>query len=179
MEPNKTSFDPSLAHLPEDVALVGLGSNLGDRVGFIHGAIASLDDHSGCHVIGVSQLLETEPVDSPVGSGRFINGVLLLRTSLDPEGLLALLHGLESRQGRVREVANGPRTLDLDLLAFGRVFRDGDGLVLPHPRMHERLFVLDSVVELCPELKLARANQQSVRARRQLLLSSQSPEGRD
>ncbi|MFT6362691.1 MAG: 2-amino-4-hydroxy-6-hydroxymethyldihydropteridine diphosphokinase [Planctomycetota bacterium] len=126
-------------------------------------AISSLDKHAKCSVIGVSTLVETEPVDSPDGSGRFLNGALLLHTDFDPEGLLVLLHSLEAAQGRVREVANGPRTLDLDLLVFGSVFQDGEGLVLPHPRMHERLFVLDSVMNLCPELKLARADQQSVR----------------
>lgn len=174
MTHNDSTFDPKLESLPRDVALIGLGSNLGDRRALLDAAISGLDAHEACRVIIVSNLLETEPVDSPDGSGRFLNGVLLLQTNLNPKDLLRLLHRLEADQGRVREVFHGPRTLDLDLLAFGEVYQDGDGLVLPHPRMHDRLFVLDSVVELCPAMKLARADHQSVRARRQFLLSSQA-----
>ena len=175
MAHNERTFDPKLDTLPKDVALIGLGSNLGDRRALLEAAISDLGAHAGCRVIAVSNLLETEPVESPDGSGRFLNGVLLLWTNLNPEDLLVLLHRLEADHGRVREVFHGPRTLDLDLLAFGEVFQDGDGLVLPHPRMHERLFVLDSVLELCPAMKLVRADQQSVRARRQFLLSNQAP----
>ena len=164
-----STFDPRLKHLPNDIALVGLGSNLGDRKAYLDAAAESLDGHAHCAVLCVSKFVETEPVDSPEGAGQFLNGALLVRTDLDPEGLLRLLHELEADQDRVRLVVNGPRTLDLDLLAFGRVFQDSAQLTLPHPRMHDRLFVLDSVAELCPELELARADQVSVRTRQGFL----------
>jgi 2-amino-4-hydroxy-6-hydroxymethyldihydropteridine diphosphokinase len=100
-----------------------------------------------------------------MGSGDFLNGAILLCTALNSRELLELLHQVEQEYGRERDGANTPRTLDLDLLVFGREFSEDESLVLPHPRMHERLFVLDPVAILCPDLQLARADQKTVRER--------------
>ncbi len=159
------SFDCALSQLDADQALVAFGANLGDREGAIQAAIAALKSHPLCTVLKVSPLFETEPVDAPAGSGAFLNGALLLQTELDSRSFLGLLHELEDAHGRTRVQVNGPRTLDLDLLVFGSEKSDDDLLLLPHPRMHERLFVLDPVAALCPELQLARADQKTVRAR--------------
>ena len=152
-------------HLAADHALVAFGANLGDRKGTIRAAIADLEGHAACTVLAVSPLFETVPVDAPIGSGDFLNGALLMCTELNSSELLELLHQLEQEYGRERDGVNTPRTLDLDLLVFGREFSEDESLVLPHPRMHERLFVLDPVAILCPDLQLARADQKTVRAR--------------
>ncbi|MEC8733972.1 MAG: 2-amino-4-hydroxy-6-hydroxymethyldihydropteridine diphosphokinase, partial [Planctomycetota bacterium] len=99
------------------LAAVAFGSNLGDRAGQIEAALAGLAGHDGVEVLAASRCLETRPVGGPP-QGDFLNGAVLLRTTLDPRGLLELLHHLERRAGRVREgaVPNAPRPLDLDLL---------------------------------------------------------------
>ena len=127
--------------LPGDHALVALGSNLGDRRGQLEDAVERLDDHACVEVLDASRLVRTEPVGGPPGQGEFLNGALLVRTSLSPERLLELLHDIEAAHGRERAVPNGPRTLDLDLLVFGEERREGDALCLPHPRKIGRAHV--------------------------------------
>jgi 2-amino-4-hydroxy-6-hydroxymethyldihydropteridine diphosphokinase len=136
-------------------AYVGLGSNLGDREGTIRAALAELDAAEGVEVIAVSTLLDTEPVgytDQP----RFLNGAAALESRLPPRELLDLLLAVEARFGRNRAAvpAKGPRTLDLDLLLFGGARIDEPGLQIPHPRLHERAFVLGPLAELDPALEV-------------------------
>ena len=87
-----------------------------------------------------------DPTDPP-----FLNGVVLVRTELEPHALMAALGRIEDAFGRRRLTANAPRTLDLDLIAFGRLSGDLDGLILPHPRAHQRLFVMGPLAEIAPD----------------------------
>jgi 2-amino-4-hydroxy-6-hydroxymethyldihydropteridine diphosphokinase len=141
-------------------AYVALGSNLGDREETIRAALAELAAAPGVEVVAVSSLLETEPVgylDQP----RFLNGAAALETRLPPRDLLDLLLATERRFGRLREgvPAQGPRTLDLDLLLYEDLEIDEEGLQIPHPRLHERSFVLGPLVELDPDIKVPQKGQ--------------------
>jgi 2-amino-4-hydroxy-6-hydroxymethyldihydropteridine diphosphokinase len=136
-------------------AYVGLGSNLGDRESTIRSAVAELGATVGVEVVAVSTLAETEPVgylDQP----RFLNGVAALETRRSARELLDLLLAVEARFGRDRAAvpAQGPRTLDLDLLLYGAAEIDEPGLRIPHPRLHERAFVLGPLAELEPSLQV-------------------------
>jgi 2-amino-4-hydroxy-6-hydroxymethyldihydropteridine diphosphokinase len=136
-------------------AYVALGSNLGDREQTLRAALAALGAEDGVEVVAVSGLIETEPVGF-VAQPRFLNGVAELETDLPAGELLELLLEVERRFGRVREgvPAQGPRTLDLDLLLYGEAELDEPGLRIPHPRMHERAFVLGPLAELAPGLEI-------------------------
>jgi 2-amino-4-hydroxy-6-hydroxymethyldihydropteridine diphosphokinase len=134
-------------------ALVALGSNLEPRAEHIERALRELKVLPGTRLVASSALHETAPVDCPPGSGPFLNAVALLETDLPPRALLGALQALESIHGRTRGAPNAPRTLDLDLLLHGEtVLREPD-LVLPHPRMHERRFVLAPAAEVAPALR--------------------------
>lgn len=122
-------------------AYIGLGSNLGDRKQFLFEAIANLHRLSGCEVAACSNIYETDPVGF-LEQPAFLNMAIRIRTVLEPEALLDQMMGIEQRLGRVRDVRFGPRTLDLDLLLYGRKELSTPRLQLPHPRMAERLFVL-------------------------------------
>jgi len=134
---------------------VGLGSNLGDREATIHAALAELAALPGVDLVAVSSLVETEPVGL-VDQPCFLNGAAALETELPARELLAALLALEARFGRDRAAvpAGGPRTLDLDLLLYGDEQLDEPGLRVPHPRLHERRFVLGPLVELDPALEV-------------------------
>jgi 2-amino-4-hydroxy-6-hydroxymethyldihydropteridine diphosphokinase len=133
-------------------AYVGLGANLGERENTLRAAVGALDDEDGIEVVALSTLRETEPVgvgDQP----PFLNGAVALETTLAARELLDRLLAVEHRFGRVRVPGeHGPRTLDLDLLLYGDAEIDEPGLVVPHPRLHERRFVLEPLAELDPEL---------------------------
>jgi 2-amino-4-hydroxy-6-hydroxymethyldihydropteridine diphosphokinase len=133
-------------------AYVGLGANLGDRETTLRAAVAALSAEAGIEVVAVSKLRETEPVG--VGEQpRYLNGVAELVTTLSPRLLLDLLLAVERRFGRVRSAGeHGPRTLDLDLLLYGDEEIDEPELHVPHPRLHERRFVLEPLAELAPGL---------------------------
>jgi 2-amino-4-hydroxy-6-hydroxymethyldihydropteridine diphosphokinase len=133
-------------------AYVGLGSNLGDRERTLRAAVDALAAEEGISVVAVSTLRDTEPVG--VGEQpRFLNGVVSLETMLDARALLDRLLEIEQRFGRVRVPGeHGPRTLDLDLLLYGDEEMDEPGLMVPHPRLHERRFVLEPLAELAPGL---------------------------
>jgi 2-amino-4-hydroxy-6-hydroxymethyldihydropteridine diphosphokinase len=136
-------------------AFVGLGSNLGDREGLLRSALAELRSTAGIEVRAVSTLRETDPVgylDQP----PFLNGAAELETILGPRELLAVLLDIELRLGRDRASGPrlGPRTVDLDLLLYDDLVLAEPGLELPHPRMHERSFVLEPLAELDPGLVL-------------------------
>ena len=133
-------------------AHVGLGANLGDRERTLREAVAALGAEPGIEVVAVSTLRETEPV----GVGEqppFLNGAAALDTTLEAPELLERLLAIEQRFGRVRVPGeHGPRTLDLDLLLYGEEEIDEPGLAVPHPRLYERRFVLEPLVELDPAL---------------------------
>jgi 2-amino-4-hydroxy-6-hydroxymethyldihydropteridine diphosphokinase len=133
-------------------ALIGLGSNLGDRRAILDAAIASLASTSGVEVRAVSSYYETAAVGGPPGQGSFLNAVALLDTTQSAFELHGRLRAIEWKAGRVRVVRWGERTLDLDLLLFDELVLEGDGLVLPHPRMAFRRFVLAPAAEIAPEL---------------------------
>lgn len=133
-------------------AYVGLGANLGDREGTLRAAVDALAAEEGIEVVAVSTLCETEPVGVG-GQPRFLNGAVALETSLGARELLDRLLAVEQRFGRVRVLGeHGPRTLDLDLLLLGDERIDEPGLTVPHPRLHERRFVLEPLGELAPGL---------------------------
>ena len=133
-------------------AYVGLGANLGDRERSLRAAVDTLAAEDGVDVVAVSTLRETDPVG--VGEQpRFLNGVVALETTLSARELLDRLLAVEQRFGRVRvRGEHGPRTLDLDLLLYGDETIDEPGLTVPHPRLHERRFVLEPLAELVPGL---------------------------
>jgi len=133
-------------------AYVGLGANLGDRERTLREAVSALSAEDGIEVVAVSALRETEPV----GVGEqplYLNGAAELETALAARKLLGRLLAVEQRFGRVRVPGeHGPRTLDLDLLLYGDDVIEEDGLTVPHPRLHERRFVLEPLAELAPGL---------------------------
>jgi 2-amino-4-hydroxy-6-hydroxymethyldihydropteridine diphosphokinase len=130
---------------------LGLGSNLGDRAANIDQGLARLDAHPDIAVVRVSPLYETAPV-GPVAQADFYNGAAEIETQLEPDGLLGILLATEKLLGRVRTERWGPRTLDLDLLLFGREVVDRPGLIVPHPRLHLRRFVLVPLADIAPEV---------------------------
>ena len=136
-------------------SFVGLGSNLGDPRAQIERALAALRAEDGVEVVAVSTLRETDPVgyeDQP----RFLNGAAELRTELSARELLDCVLAIELRLGRVRGEGPrfGPRTIDLDLLLHGDEVVAEPGLVVPHPRLHERRFALEPLAELDPALEI-------------------------
>jgi len=148
-------------------AYIALGSNLGDREETIRGALAALEADPGIAVVAVSTLIDTEPV-GVVDQPRFLNGVAALDTDRSARQLLDVLLDVERRFGRLRDdaVPQGPRTLDLDLLLYGDDEIDEPGLRVPHPRMHEREFVLGPLEELAPGLEVpGKGAIQTLRAR--------------
>jgi len=132
-------------------AYVALGANLGDRRRTIEFALERLAAVEGVELVRVSSLRETDPV-GVVDQPRFLNGVAQVRTTLPARGLLEALLGVESSLGRVRGDRWGPRTIDLDLLLYDDAVVDEPGLRVPHPRLHERRFVLEPLAELDPAL---------------------------
>jgi 2-amino-4-hydroxy-6-hydroxymethyldihydropteridine diphosphokinase len=132
-------------------AYVGLGANIGPREVTLLRAVDMLGAADGVDVVAVSQLRETEPV-GVVDQPRFLNGAVRVETTLPPRALLDLLLEIERTLGRVRDERWGPRTVDLDLLVYGRETVDEPGLRVPHPRLQERAFALEPLAELDPEL---------------------------
>jgi 2-amino-4-hydroxy-6-hydroxymethyldihydropteridine diphosphokinase len=134
---------------------VGLGSNLGDREGTLRAAVGRLRGLPETTVVRMSTLRNTDPVGN-LDQPRFLNGAVELETGLAPRALLVALLELERAFGRNRGVvpAQGPRTLDLDLLLYGQEQIDEPGLQVPHPRLHERRFVLEPLADLDPTLEV-------------------------
>jgi 2-amino-4-hydroxy-6-hydroxymethyldihydropteridine diphosphokinase len=133
-------------------AYVALGANLGDRERTLRAAVDALAAEEGIEVVAVSTMRETEPVG--VGAQpRFLNGAVALETTFAARELLDRLLAVEQRFGRIRTPGeHGPRTLDLDLLLYGDEAIDEPGLTVPHPRLHQRRFVLEPLAELAPGL---------------------------
>lgn len=140
-----------IAHAATAEAFVALGANLDNPVRQVKQALSELDDIERTRLVAASSLYRTAPVgyaDQP----DFINAVARLQTELSPHQLLDALHDIEARHGRRRSVRNAPRTLDLDLLLYGTLLISEDALTLPHPRMHERAFVLLPLAEIAPDV---------------------------
>lgn len=142
-----------MAHARAQRAYVGLGSNLDDPAAQVESALAELDRLSGTRLVRRSALYRTRPVGY-AEQPDFVNAVAELETALEPEALLRALLALEQAHGRVRGIRNGPRTLDLDLLLYGGCTRRSADLTLPHPRLHERAFVLVPLHEIAPDARV-------------------------
>jgi 2-amino-4-hydroxy-6-hydroxymethyldihydropteridine diphosphokinase len=159
-------------------AAIGLGSNLGDRLGLLRMGLDGL--RRAGTLLAVSSLYETAPVGGPE-QDPYLNAVGLLETTLSAPDLLAHLHGIEAQAGRVRQERWGPRTLDLDLVVYDELVVDTPELEVPHPRAHERKFVLAPLVELWPEANLrsgtARAALDNVGDQKVALLASDWSDG--
>ncbi|MBA2940966.1 2-amino-4-hydroxy-6-hydroxymethyldihydropteridine diphosphokinase [Paenibacillus sp. CGMCC 1.16610] len=131
-------------------AYVALGSNINDREQYLQDAITALNQESGIVVTGLSSIYETEPVGY-VDQSAFLNMVVQIQTVIPAEDLLFKLLAIENRLGRKRDVRWGPRTIDLDLLLYGDEQLTTPDLIIPHPRMHERAFVLVPLSEVLYE----------------------------
>jgi 2-amino-4-hydroxy-6-hydroxymethyldihydropteridine diphosphokinase len=133
-------------------AYIALGSNLGVRKENLDRALEALQENPRIDVTQVSSFYETAPVGGPAGQGNFLNAAAELKTDLPPKNLLEVLLEVERGLGRVRGERHGPRTIDLDLLLYGDLVHNEPGLTVPHPAMHERLFVLKPLAEIAPRV---------------------------
>lgn len=133
-------------------AWIALGANLGDAQGALTEALAALARLPNTRIVAVSSLYRSAPVDAE--GPEFLNAVAALDTTLAPGALLSALHAIEDAAGRERPYRNAPRSLDLDLLLYGQDMVDTPALCLPHPRMHQRAFVLAPLAELAPVLQV-------------------------
>jgi 2-amino-4-hydroxy-6-hydroxymethyldihydropteridine diphosphokinase len=132
--------------------LIALGSNLGDRRQLLDEAVARLGRQAGIELTAQSAWVETHPTGGPPDQPAFLNGAVLVRTSLAPEGLLAALQQIEDLLGRQRSLRWGPRTIDLDLLLYDQLTLAAPGLVVPHPRMAWRRFVLEPAGQIAAHM---------------------------
>ena len=164
--------------------VLSVGSNLGDRHSNLQGAVDALADTPGVWPTAVSRVYESEPVNAPAGSEDFLNAVILADTTLSPRTLLERALAIEDAYGRERSSeAGAPRTLDVDLITVGDHRAQDDALVLPHPRAHQRAFVLAPWHDVEPDAELLdhgpvadlldRVSEQSVTVRDDLTLTIQ------
>lgn len=131
---------------------LGIGSNIGDRKAYIDKAILVLEKNIHIKIKQVSALYETDPVGGPV-QGKFLNGVIELKTILKPHELLNALQDIELRLGRIRSgLKNQPRTLDLDILLFNDLILETQRLIIPHPLIQDRFFVLKPFAQIAPDI---------------------------
>lgn len=133
------------------IAYVALGANLGDAEGSLRAVMRELSEHAGMRLLKASSLYRTAPIGLK-HQPDFINAAVVLETELSSRALLNELFSIEQRFGRQRSIPNAPRTLDLDLLLYGDEVSADSTLTLPHPRMHERAFVLAPLAEIAPGL---------------------------
>jgi 2-amino-4-hydroxy-6-hydroxymethyldihydropteridine diphosphokinase len=135
--------------------VVSIGSNLGDRMANLQGAVAALVDTPDVWVTAVSPVYETEPIDSPEGAEKFLNAVVLADTTLAAARVLDRAHAIEDAYARERsDITNAPRTLDVDVIVVGDRVSEDPALTLPHPRAHERAFVLVPWLDVAPDAVL-------------------------
>ena len=149
-------MDVRLRRIEAD-AVVAVGSNLGDRAATFAAAVRALAEADGVEVVAIStprEFVAVRPDGEDPDAPAYLNGVVLVRTSLSPRRLLALLHEIENAHGRVRTERWGDRTLDLDLVDFAGMTAHAAELTLPHPRAHERAFVLGPWAEVAPDAVL-------------------------
>lgn len=135
-------------------AWLGLGSNLNEPAAQLQKALARLENHAQMQLLQASRFYRTTPVGGPPGQPLFCNAAAVVRTTLMPKALLQALQAIEAAHERVRDVRWGPRTLDLDILACDNIVMNEPDLQMPHPRAHERAFVLQPLSELAPDLQL-------------------------
>jgi len=145
------------------IAYLGLGSNLGNRLAFLRGGRDRLTNRFAITLLHSSGVYETAAVGGPADSPPYLNAVLEVATALSPRDLLAACLAVEAEFGRTRPEPWAPRTLDIDLLLYGDAVIDADGLQLPHPRLHERAFILAPLSELAPD-QVHPVLQQTIRA---------------
>ena len=134
-------------------AYVAFGANLGEPVETLRAAAVALGRRPGVELVAGSPVYRTRPIGPP-GQPDYANAIARVETTHEPEALLDVLHAVEAEFGRVRDVRWGPRTLDLDLIWYDGEERTDERLTLPHPRAHEREFVLRPLVDLDPDLVL-------------------------
>lgn len=158
-------------------AFIALGSNLGDREQTLDRAIERLRAEPHLRLLKASSYYETEAVGGPEDSPAYLNAACSIETRIEPETLLQTLLSIEEQFGRVRSVRDAPRTLDLDLLLYDDLVRHSPDPIIPHPRMHERRFVLEPLAEIAPHF-LHPVFRQSVRQLLQKLPETNSPPGR-
>ena len=132
-------------------AFIGAGANLGEPVRQIRQAKDALQKSPGVRLLGASSLYRTQPM-GPIAQPPFVNAVFSLECGMSPQDLLALLLSVEEKMGRIRRERWGPRVIDLDLLFFDEAIISEQGLEVPHPRLHERRFVLTPLVEIAPDV---------------------------
>ncbi len=134
------------------IAYIALGSNLGDRGDTLMAAVKKLSAAAGIEVRRISQFISTEPVGGPPDQPKYLNAAAEIQTTLGPQELLAALHEIEQSLGRDRAAEQrwGPRTCDLDILLIGELVMETAELTIPHPRMHERRFVLEPLAQIAP-----------------------------
>ena len=131
--------------------VLSIGSNVGDSLATLQGAVDGLSEHPEVHLLGVSPVYETDPVGGPV-QDAYLNAIVLAQTTLTARELLAAIHAIEAAWRRTRQVRWGPRTLDIDIITFGAIVDDDPNLTLPHPRAAERAFVLVPWLDQFPSL---------------------------
>ena len=141
------------------ISHIALGSNLGDRLEHLQAGAQLLEHpeiraYQGIRISGKSRIFETEPVGGPDNQGAYLNAVVRLESRFSARDLLNILLEIELMRGRVRSERWGPRTLDLDLLIHGLEVIHEPGLIVPHPRLHERAFVLEPLADLAPNLEI-------------------------
>ncbi|MFC1528847.1 2-amino-4-hydroxy-6-hydroxymethyldihydropteridine diphosphokinase [Candidatus Latescibacterota bacterium] len=129
---------------------LGLGSNIGDRLGNLNGAVLRLNSSPEILVMNVSNIYETVPVGGPV-QPDYLNAAVEIETILEPEGLFRHCSGIEKAMGRERTEKYGPRIIDIDIVLYNQLVLKTDDLTIPHPRMHERAFVLRPLADLVPD----------------------------
>ena len=140
--------------MSQPLSYIALGSNLGPRTETLHRAINMLDQQSGVSVQAVSEFYETSPEGGPAGQPMYLNGAVAISTEQSPVELLSMLHQIEQSLGRDRDREGrwGSRTCDLDIIMMGDLVLNTDRLTIPHPRMRERLFVLEPLAEIAPDV---------------------------
>jgi 2-amino-4-hydroxy-6-hydroxymethyldihydropteridine diphosphokinase len=134
-------------------AVLSAGANLGDRLGTLQGCVQAIAGLPDTDVLAISPVYETTPVGGPP-QPDYLNAVLLIQTGLPPRDLLEAIGGIEARFGRVRAERFGPRTLDIDIISYAGQVSDDPELTLPHPRAHERAFVLAPWHDIDPGAEL-------------------------
>jgi len=140
------------AKQPVIEAYIGLGSNLEPREKYIERALNQMNAHPQIEVLATSTVYETDPVGGPPDQMQYLNAVAKIATTLDPIKLLDALQSIEQKLGRKREIAWGPRTIDMDILLCGSRIISTDRLIVPHPLMHERRFVMQPLAEIAPDV---------------------------
>lgn len=133
--------------------VLSLGSNLGDRDAHLHTAVSALQQAEGLRVVARSRVVATDPVGGP-SQGEYLNAIVLLECWVPPFDLLAICQQIEADHERERQTRWGPRTLDIDIIKYGEVIDDHELLTLPHPRAHQRAFVLIPWAQVDPEAQL-------------------------